>query len=285
MANRQLRRQQSQRGGRQRGGSLRAGGPRRPAPSGGGPGDFLSRPYIIGVTLLVVVLAGIVVFLALRDDSASSSTAQALRDAQAAFPADLADGTAVGSPDAPVVIREWADFNCGFCLSFAANQEPGIVEEYIKTGKVRLEYNHMPILGARSLNAALAAQCAADQDRFWDYANRLFIGQADGEQFTDDKLRDYARELDLDLDAFDACYADPETLAIVDEQHAEANAFGLTGTPAFVINGQPLVGGAPASIEGWRQLLDDMYDQATAGDGETGGDGDPSGTATPAGGS
>ena len=269
MANRQLRRQQSQRGGRQRGGSLRgAGGPRRPAPSGGGPADFLSWPYIIGVSVLVVVLAGIVVFLALRDDGTGSSTAQALRDAHEAFPADLIDGAAVGSPDAPVVVREWADYNCRFCLGFAANQEPDIVEEYIKTGKVRLEYNHMPILGPRSLNAALAATCATEQDR-------LFIGQADGEQFTEEKLRDYARELGLDLPAFEACYADPATLEAVDSQHAEGTAFGLTGTPGFVINGQPLVGGAPASIEGWRQLLDEFYDRATAGDDAGNGDATP----------
>ncbi|GAB4337369.1 MAG: hypothetical protein Kow0010_25500 [Dehalococcoidia bacterium] len=282
MANRQLRRQQSQRGGRQRGGSLRgAGGPRRPAPGGGGPADFLSWPYIIGVTVLVVVLAGIVVFLALRDDGTGSSTAQALRDAHEAFPADLADGAAVGSPDAPVVVREWGDYNCHFCLGFAADQEPGIVEEYVKTGKVRLEFNHMPILGARSLNAALAATCATEQDRFWDYSNRLFIGQAEGDQFTDEKLRDYARELGLDLPAFEACYADPNTLEAVDSQHAEGTAFGIQGTPGFVINGQPLVGGAPASIEGWRQLLDEFYQQATAGDATDDG-ADATSTTTPA---
>lgn len=276
MANRQLRRQQSQRGGRQRGGSLRAGGPRRPAPSGGGPADFLSRPYIIGVTLLVVVLAAIVVYLALNDNGGSSSTVQALQDAHEAFPSELADGAAVGRADAPVVLREWADFNCPHCLNFAANQEPAIIEEYVKTGKVRLEFNHLPILGPRSLNAALAAQCAVDQGRFWDYANRLMIGQAEGDQFTDEQLRDYAEELGLDLQAFEACYADPDTLEAVDSQHAEANAFGITGTPGFVINGQPLIGGAPASIEGWRQLLDDMYDQATS----SGDQGDA--TATPA---
>lgn len=281
MSNRQLRRQQSQRG-RQRGGSLRGtGSPRRPSTGGGGPSDFLSRPYIIGVSLLVLVLGAIVIFLALRDGGTDDATVAALEDAHAAFPEDLADGYSVGDPDAPVVLQSWVDFNCIHCLRFAANQEPTIVEEYVKAGKLRLEGLHLPILGNESVNAAIAAQCATDQGKYWDFASRLFIGQAQNERFSDSKLRDIADEVQLDMDAYDACYTDPATLAAVEEQIAAARAFGFNATPSFAINDRPLTA-PPATDDGWRQIIDQVYEEATGGSGDATPDDGATETETPA---
>src|SRR5690606_33685783 len=121
---------------------------------------------------------------------------------------------------------------------------------------------------------AAAAYCAADQDRFWDYHSELFLTQARAGQlttertnvgrFAEDELRSIAETVGLDMAAYDACMASPEPLEVVAQHEQEATSLGIRGTPGFVINGQPQAGG-PASVEGWRDFLDQAYEAATGG--------------------
>lgn len=180
----------------------------------------------------------------------------------ASFPPGLADGTFLGSPDAPVTLTVFEDFLCGHCLRFTALIEPIIVEEYVVPGKVRLEFRNWPILGSTSVAAAAAAQCAAAQDAFWPYQRLLFLahpdagGDRDGSGYSPQSLLAYAAELDLDVDEFASCYASEETIEALRANAQAARSAGLTGTPSFLVNGEPVPAPAP-SIDAWRTFLDD----------------------------
>ncbi len=123
-----------------------------------------------------------------------------------------------------------------------------MLQSYIDSGKVNLVYKHSAFLGQESVWAAQAAECAADQGKFWEYHDLLFDKQ-NGENvgiFTKEKLITYAKELGLDSTKFDPCLQNDVTLQRVISDTQEGRTVGVTGTPTFFINGKPLVGAQPA---------------------------------------
>lgn len=84
----------------------------------------------------------------------------------------------LGDPAAPVVMREYGDFQCPSCGAFFRTVEPQLRAEYIDRGLVRLEWHDFAWIGPESRDAANAARCATDQDRFWEYHDLLYRNQA-----------------------------------------------------------------------------------------------------------
>lgn len=281
MTNRQARREQNRSSRQQR--QTGRTSQRRPSGGGGGgssSGGIFSLPFLVGGGILVIGLIAVLIIFGMMggDEESDDELVSALNDAEANFPYDMANGSSVGDPEAPVVLTEYEDFQCPFCLSYSAQMEPTIVEEYVKSGKVRIEFEHFPILREDSVRAAQAAQCAEEQDKFWQYHHKLYLVQAEAGQVSDEKLnvgrfseenlKGFAAELGLDTAAFDACLADQDTINTVQSQLEQARSFGFTGTPSYVINGVPLTQGNPSGIDAWRTLLDAAYEDATGGDGE-----------------
>jgi len=87
--------------------------------------------------------------------------------ARPAGPEIAVDGKVMGRPDAPVTIEIWSDFQCPFCALFTHAEEPELVRGPVAAGEVRLVYRDYAFLGQESIDAAVAASCAADQDAFW----------------------------------------------------------------------------------------------------------------------
>lgn len=269
MTNRQARRDQARaaRTQRSRTPSQRPGQPSRPS-GGRGGGGILTSPFTLAVGALVLVLAGVLVFLAMRSGDQGTEQAQRIRDSLAAFPTDMVDGNTVGNPDAPITLIAYEDFSCPFCLGYTADAEPGIIEEYVKTGKVRYEYRNFQILGQESVNAGRAVQCALDQDKFWEMHHTLYINAAEkgggnhppAGTYSADALKGYASDIGLDRTAFDACYDNNDTLEEVNTQIGEARSYGFTGTPSFLLNGAPISGGGPSTLEGWRTVFDGLLE-------------------------
>ncbi|MGD9934632.1 MAG: DsbA family protein [Dehalococcoidia bacterium] len=273
MSNRQARREQMKTNRQQRAAQRPApqkssGSPRRGGGGGGPLQSLLANPFYLVVGLVIVVgVAGLIALFALRDD-ADADVAKSLEVAHANFPSELADGVTLGKDDAPIKLTMYEDFQCPFCLKFTAEQEGEIIEEFVKDGRVQLTYKHLPILGRESLQAARGAQCAAEQGRFWEYKYEIFHLQAkegqlsneklDSGRLSDDKLGDFAAAVGIDRNEWQRCFEDEESLAAVQADESEARSFGLRGTPGFAINGQPLGGGAPSSIDGWRQIFDQV---------------------------
>lgn len=133
---------------------------------------------------------------------------------------------------------------------------PALLETYIKTGKVKLVYKHAAILGQESFWAGQAAECAADQRKFWEFHDLLFAKQSGENQgaFNKDKLIGFATELKLDIKTFSDCLNNDKTLSRVQQDTAEGQRIGLRGTPHFLINGQALVGAQPFEV--FQQAID-----------------------------
>ena len=155
-----------------------------------------------------------------------------------------------GSPDALVQIVEFSDFECPFCR----RAEPTIQAVLAKyQGKVSLAYRDFPLssIHPSAQRAAEASRCAAEQGRFWAYHERLFSSEA-----LDVKtLKEHARTIGLDQPRFDRCLDDGRQRQAVDRDAEQGRLAGVTGTPAFFINGIPLTGAQPAAA--FEKIIDE----------------------------
>lgn len=163
----------------------------------------------------------------------------------------LRPGTPVQGPaDAPVTIVEWSDYQCPFCKRAFPTIEQ-VLNEY--KDKVRYAHLDYPLpFHQMAMPAANAAHCASEQGKFWEYNNNLYsvagdLGPAD--------LTKRATDLGLDGAAFEACTAAKKHESAIKTNYDDGSALGVTGTPAFFINGRMLVGAQP--IEQFREVIND----------------------------
>lgn len=168
-------------------------------------------------------------------------------------------GPSKGAPDARVTMVYFTDFQCGYCRKFVKETLPKIDEHYIRSGKVRLVFRHLAILGDASVQAARASACAFDQGKFWEYHDVLFANMAPL-AFTAARLKRYAGDLRLDEKAFATCLDNRTFAERVEAETVIGRALGATGSPAFLINGQLLLGAYP--FEAFQQGLDRMLASA-----------------------
>ena len=142
-------------------------------------------------------------------------------------------GQARGPADARVTIIEYSDFQCPYC------QRAKPVLDEIATrhpNDVRIVYRNLPLdsLHPRARASAEAAQCAAENNKFWEYHDLLF---ANRQALGDEDLRKYAKQVGLDAKTFDECVKSRRQKDVVEADVQEAKRLGITGTPAFVVNG------------------------------------------------
>ncbi len=163
-----------------------------------------------------------------------------------------------GSPDAPVTIVEFSDFECPFCKQASATMA-AVMAKY--PGKVRFVYRDLPLENIHPLarGAALAGRCAHEGGKFWEYHDVLF---AQSPKLAPDDLRRYAIQVGLDAGKFDACLAGRANETALQKDIDEGNTLGITGTPVFYINGR-LVRGAQR-IDAFARVIDDELARTTA---------------------
>jgi len=145
-----------------------------------------------------------------------------------------------GPAAAPVTIVTFSDFHCAFCKRVV----PTLTRILSRYGeKVKLVYRDFPIDGLhpQARNAAEAARCAHDQGKFWEYHDALFANAPKAGP----ELRTYAQQVGLDLPSFERCLASGTHAATVQKSVDEAIRLGVTGTPAFFVNGELLSGAQP----------------------------------------
>ncbi len=152
-----------------------------------------------------------------------------------------------GSPEAPVTMEMFGDFQCPACGEFARSIEPAFVQSYVDTGKVRFVWHDFTWIGDESVSAAEAARCAGRQGQFWAYHDYLYQPQR-GEnlgQFARANLEAYAVSLGLDSTAFGVCMDLTPDLPAIRDALAQGVAHGVQVTPSFLINGELRVGAPP----------------------------------------
>lgn len=176
----------------------------------------------------------------------------------------------LGSSDAPVTINMYTDFACPYCQHFSEQVLPLIKSEYIDTGWVRLVYMAFPIVSDNSQKAAEAAECAGDQDNFWEMHDKLF-GQLDewsdgGKAVT--FFKKYAGELQIEWTAFSRCIDTGKYREKVQDQKDTGTYWEVTGVPTFFINGNVITGAQPFSV--FQDVIDEALREESGVDKEPG---------------
>jgi len=124
-----------------------------------------------------------------------------------------------------------------------------------------LGYFNFAFLGEESQWAAEAAECAGDQDAYWEYHDYLFSHQNGENQgaFSKDNLKKFAVELKLDTKDFNECMDSGKYTQLITDQTNFARQLGVQSTPSFLVNGQGVVGAQP--FDSFKQLIDGLLDQ------------------------
>ncbi len=166
----------------------------------------------------------------------------------------------LGLANAPVTIIEFSDFQCPYCQKgFEVMKQ--VETEYVETGKVKLVYKNFPLsFHPQAENAALAAACANEQGMFWDYHDLLFQNQ---EQLGMENYLKWADKLGMDLKTFESCLSSKKYAEAIaaDMEYGQAN--GVTGTPAFFINGKLIEGAQPYEV--FKAEIDALLAEVGAG--------------------
>jgi len=159
------------------------------------------------------------------------------------------DPLAMGKVDAPVVMVAYSEFQCPFCGKFARDTEPTLVKKFVDQGTLRIEWRDFPYLGPESTTAAHGGRAAAAQGKFWAFHDALFADPApvNGGKLTPAYLAGVAKDLGLDVVRFSQDLSSPQTAAAVQQDFKEGQSIGVTGTPAFLINGEPIIGAQPTA--------------------------------------
>jgi protein-disulfide isomerase len=156
---------------------------------------------------------------------------------------NTAGAQAKGPDNAPVTIVEFSEFQCPFCARVVPTLKQ-IEDTY--QGKVRIVWKHLPLdIHKDAVNAALAAEAAGRQGKFWELHDVLFENQ---KRLEPADLRQYAKDLQLDLVRFEADLRNADDKKKVEADAAEADKLGVTGTPGIFINGRFVMGAQPFEV-------------------------------------
>lgn len=222
-----------------------AGEPPRRRRKAGGPWK-LGAAFIV----LLAVTAGLLYWLTTPSLSPIDDLPRAVEGAPP-FPSELDKyGVSIGPADAPVVVREFADYQCPGCAVFADSAER-LRSEYVDTDKVRFVYFDMPLpQHQNAVPAALAARCAGDQDAYWRMQELLFDRQGQWQDAQDPKavFSGYAGELGLQEEPFRQCLRGERHRGAVERSMQAAQRMKVSSTPTVYVDNVQL------TRPGWYQL-------------------------------
>ncbi|MCX9078783.1 MAG: thioredoxin domain-containing protein, partial [Candidatus Methanoperedens sp.] len=221
------------------------------------PAPTLDMPVLVSTVQVGVVETLIAnVTQQVAQEATFQAAQQATQTARDTQPADVSadDDPFWGPEDAQVTIVQFSDFSCPHCYDFAIQTMPHLKVAY--SDRVRFVFRDAPILGPASGWAALAAECADDQGKFWEYHDLLFANQGD---LTRQNLTVYAQQVGLDTTTFDTCVDNQTHLEELQNDLSAAQAAGVSGTPTFFINGRRVVGAQPYEV--FAQIIDEELEK------------------------
>jgi protein-disulfide isomerase len=184
-------------------------------------------------TVLVIVAAGAVLALTVRNWR--QAPAQVARQAPTppAAPQPIDGAETVGSTSAPLAMVIYSDFQCPYCATFARETWPSIKKDFVDTGRVLVVFRHLPLpMHNEARGAALAANCAARQGKFWQFHDLLFQKQ---QQLSLQTERALALDVGMDGTQFDKCMQHQFGSTSIARDMESARSLGLNSTPSFLI--------------------------------------------------
>ncbi len=172
---------------------------------------------------------------------------------EAAATPSVDDDPVLGNADAPVTIIEFSDFQCPYCSRHFNQTYPQIVKNFVDTGKVKIVFRDFPLsFHQNAMVAATAANCANEQNKYWEMHDKLFVAQDEWANSSNpkDNFTNYAKQLGLNENEFSTCTASDKYASEIQKDLTDGQAAGVSGTPAFFVNNQFLEGAMPyASFE------------------------------------
>ena len=218
---------------------------------------------LLFVGLALVVVAGLLVTNRIMDDQAEGPAADstpettAEADEQASdhresgpllARQDLEDPTAMGDVDAPVVMVAYSDTNYPYCGRWARETQPELTH-YVEQGDLCIEWRDFPIITDSSETISHVARAAGMQGRFWEFHETYFAHEEPfGGEALEEALDEIVAELGMDPERFEEDRHSDEVAELVRRDFAEAQGIEVTSTPAFLVNGQPLMGAQPLPV-------------------------------------
>lgn len=150
-----------------------------------------------------------------------------------------------GPADAKVTIVEFSDFQCPFCERFYTDAYKQIKSQYVDTGKARFAFAHFPLsFHPNARPAANAAECVAEQGKFFEYHDKIFENQA---SLSDASYKQWAQDLGLNITQFNSCYDSKKYDTVIGTELDLGQRVGVSGTPSVFVNGKLIVGAQPFS--------------------------------------
>lgn len=226
-----------------------------------GPGRGGVPPLLLGGAVLVALVVAVVVGLRLegggdeRETPDTASVVDHVDAEQREWGQSLArrtndDPMALGSADAPVVLVAYSDFACPYCAAWAQETQPELVERYVDSGDLRIEWREFPYLGELSQTLSVGAVAAGEQGAFWEYQEAVFERQDELKSAADpDAVLDgIVADLGLDGDRFQEDLSSERSGISVGHDFVEGQQIGVSATPAFIINGDPVMGAQPLDV-------------------------------------
>ena len=233
----------------------------RPAPK---PRRNPLLPFYVILGAVAVVGA----FVLFRQMQAGGGTPATTLQPVAMSPEQLqrVPGISQGQPNAPVVIFEFADFQCPACGQFAQFSKP-LISDYVSNGTVRFVWYDFPLvqIHPNAMLAARAGRCANEQDRFWPFHDYVFARQAEWSASNDpaDLFIGYAQQAGLDRGAFAQCLRSDKYQQEVSESYQLGTTLGVGGTPTLFVNGKK-VQQTPTTRAQWDELIQQELGSAAA---------------------
>jgi protein-disulfide isomerase len=211
----------------------------RPQRGRGTPAKPRGFPMPLFYALLALItIGGVALLLSNANGRATAPTAG--KTIVSSVPLDSLPSR--GNANAPVTVVEYADFQCPACGTFATTLEPGIVKDYIDSGKIKFVFHDFPLSQHKNaIAAAEAARAAGDQNAFWQMHDLLYTRQAEWQDLAqpDAQFLAYAQQLNLDTNAFSQSLSSHKHQAEILQARDAANKAGVDHTPTFTIDGKP----------------------------------------------
>lgn len=155
---------------------------------------------------------------------------------------DTVAGRTKGNPQAPVKITEFIDFQCPACAQ-GAKMLNARIKQYPEQIQVEMKYFPLQV-HAHAFLSSRFAECAARQQKFWEYHDKLIYEQSDWSKVVNSYplFQRMAGEVGLDMDQLDKCLSDPKVDKVINEHKEEGRKLGVRSTPTYFVNGEQLVG-------------------------------------------
>ena len=195
------------------------------------------------IVAVVIVVAG-----GGSDSSSTPTTTEAAAPARSSLAGIRQHGTTLGRADAPVTLVVYEDPQCPYCAQWSLDTLPSVVDSYVRTGRVNLEYRGINILGSDSEKALRAIAATAAQNRLWNMVEALYRrqGAENSGWVTDGVLRAAAVAAGVDADRMFAARKSAAVTRALTHAGVEANVNGVQGTPTFVVVRPP---GRPQQLQ------------------------------------